>query len=42
MALLVLQMMSQNPLKMQQSAVGGLGTQNSSSAFGFWNITAVG
>jgi hypothetical protein len=43
--LLLLQMMSQNSMQMQQSAVGGLGTQNSSSAFGtlpqFGNIPPV-
>ena len=33
-ALLLLRMMSQNSMQMQQSAVGGLGTQNSSSAVG--------
>jgi hypothetical protein len=33
-ALLLFQMMSQNSMQMQQSAVGGLGTQNSSSAVG--------
>jgi hypothetical protein len=33
-ALLLLQLMSHNSMQMQQSAAGGLGTQNSSSTFG--------
>jgi hypothetical protein len=44
-ALLLLQMTSQNSMQMQQSAVGGLGTQSPSSAFGtlpqFGNIPSV-
>jgi hypothetical protein len=33
-ALLLLRMMSQNSMQMQQSAIGGLGTQNPCSTFG--------
>jgi hypothetical protein len=33
-ALLLLRMISQNSMQMQQSAIGGLGTQNPSSTFG--------
>jgi hypothetical protein len=45
MALMVVRVVSQNSMQMQQSAVGGLGTQNSSSTFGtppqFGNIPSV-